>query len=131
MTREVVTYSEAFKRQVVEEFAQGKFKTQKEAMLAYGIRGSATITYWLKKYGRSDLLAKRVRIETVEQKDQLKEAQKRISELESALADAHISNLLEHSFLEIACERMDENLDDFKKKNASALSAARKKRGMR
>ena len=48
-------------------------------MLAYGIRGSATITYWLKKYGRSDLLAKRVRIEIVEEKDQLKEARKRIS----------------------------------------------------
>lgn len=130
MSRDVIRYSEAFKRQVVEEFAQGKFKTQEEARLTYGIRGTSTITYWLKKYGRGDLLAKQVRIETVEEKDQLKEAQERIRKLEAALADAHIDNLLEHAFLEIACERMDENLDDFKKKNASALSDARKKRGM-
>lgn len=130
MSREVITYSEAFKRQVVEEFAQGKFRTQKDAQLAYGIRSAQSVANWLKKYGRSDLLAKRVRIETVEEKDQLKEAQERIRKLEAALADAHIDNLLEHAFLEIACERMDENLDDFKKKNASALSDARKKRGM-
>ena len=130
MSREVIRYSEAFKRQIVEEFAQGKFRTQKDAQLAYGIRSAQTIANWLKKYGRSDLLAKRIRIETVEEKDQLKEAQERIRKLEAALADAHIDNLLEHAFLEIACERIDENLDDFKKKNASALSDARKKRGM-
>ena len=129
MAKEVITYSEAFKRQVVEQFAQGKFRTQREARLAYGIRGHQTIANWLKKYGRSDLLAKSIRIETVDEKDQLKEAQERIRKLEAALADAHIDNLLEHSFLEIACERMDMDLDDFKKKNASALSDARKKRG--
>ncbi len=81
MPKEVITYSENFKRQVVEEFSQGKFRTQKEAMLAYGIRGTSTITYWLKKYGRSDLLAKRVTIESVEEKDQLKAAQKCIRQV--------------------------------------------------
>lgn len=77
-----------------------------------------------------DLLGKKVRIETVEEKDQLKEARERIRKLEAALADAHIDHLLEHAFLEIACERMDESIDDFKKKNASSLSDARKKRGL-
>lgn len=129
--RKVIRYSEAFKLQVVEDIARGKFRSLDEAQRAYGIGGESTINRWLKKYGRSDLLPRHMRIEKLEERDQLKEAQKRIRKLEAALADAHIDNLLEHAFLEIACERMDVDLDDFKKKNASTLSDARKKRGMR
>ena len=65
----------------------------------------------------------------MEEIDHLKEARKRIKELEAALADAHIDHCLEHAFLEIACERMETDLDDFKKKNALTLSDVRKKRG--
>jgi len=63
--------------------------------------------------------------------DRLKEARKRIKELEAALADAHIDNCLEHAFLEIACERMETDLDDFKKKNALTLSDVRRRRGLK
>lgn len=37
--KEVRRYSEAFKRQVVNELARGKFSSQKAAMEAYGIKG--------------------------------------------------------------------------------------------
>lgn len=124
-----ISYSEAFKRQVVDEIACGKYSSAYKAQQAYGIRGNATVTKWIKKYGREDLLPKRVRIETMEEVDQLKEARKRIRELEAALADAHIDHCLEHAFLEIACERMETDLDDFKKKNALTLSDVRKTRG--
>ena len=122
-------YSEAFKRQVVEEIASGKFSSAYKAEQAYGIRGKTTVTQWIRKYGRDDLLPKRIRIETMEEIDQLKEARKRIRELEAALADAHIDHCLEHAFLEIACERMETGIDDFKKKNALTLSDVRKTRG--
>ena len=122
-------YSEAFKRQVVEEISSGKFSSAYKAEKAYGIRGNATVTKWIRKYGREDLLPRRIRIETMEEIDQLKNARKRIRELEAALADAHIDHCLEHSFLEIACERMEMDVDDFKKKNALTLSDVRKKRG--
>jgi len=49
--------------------------------------------------------------------DRLQVANKRVKELEAALADAHIDNCLEHAFLEIACERIGEALSDFKTKN--------------
>lgn len=124
-----IRYSEAFKRQVVDEIACGKFSSTYKAQQAYGIRGNATVTKWIRKYGREDLLPKRVRIETMDEIDQLKEARKRIRELEAALADAHIDHCLEHAFLEIACERMETDLDDFKKKNALTLSDVRKTRG--
>ena len=97
--------------------------------MAYGIGGCDTVETWIKKYGREDLLPKRIRIETMKERDQLQEARKRIKELEAALADAHIDNCLEHAFLEIACERMDVDVYDFKKKNALTLSDVRRKRG--
>lgn len=122
-------YSEAFKRQVVEEIARGKFTSPYKAQKAYGIRGQMTVTNWVRKYGRDDLLPKRIWIETMEEVDQLKEARKRIRELEAALADAHIDQCLEHAFLEIACERMGEELNDFKKKNELTLSDVRRKQG--
>jgi len=124
-------YSEAFKRQVVDEIARGKFSSPYKAQEAYGIRGNGTIERWIRKYGREDLLPKRIRIETMEEVDRLKEARKRIKELEAALADAHIDNCLEHALLEIACERMETDLDDFKKKNALTLSGVRRKRGLK
>lgn len=127
--RNVIRYSEAFKRQVVDEVARGKYSSPYKAQQAYAIRGTTTVYKWIRKYGREDLLPKRIRIETMEEIDHLKEARKRIKELEAALADAHIDHCLEHAFLEIACERMETDLDDFKKKNALTLSDVRKKRG--
>ena len=116
---------------MVDEIARGKFSSAYKAQEAYGIRGRMTVTKWIRKYGSEDLLPKRIRIETMEEADQLKEARKRIKELEAALADAHIDQCLEHAFLEIACERMEVDLDDFKKKNGLTLSDVRRKPGRR
>ena len=126
-----IRYSEAFKRQVVDEIDRGKFSSLHKAKESYGIRGAGTIERWIRKYGREDLLPKRIRIETMQEVDQLKWARKRIKELEAALADAHIDNCLEHAFLEIACERMETDLNDFKKKNALTLSDVRRKQGLK
>jgi transposase-like protein len=127
MGRGHVTYSEAFKRQVVEEIERGKFKSIYEAGRAYGIKGCPTVYLWTRKYGHRDSLPKRVRIETLKERDELKEARKRIRQLEAALADAHIDYCLEESYFKIACERIGCDPLDFKKKNAITLSELRKK----
>lgn len=124
-----IRYSEAFKKQVVDEIAEGRFSSINNARRAYGIKGCGTVENWVRKYSREDLLPKRVRIETMKEVDELKAARKRIRELEAALADAHIDQCLEHAFLEIACERMETEVDDFKKKNELTLSDVRRKRG--
>lgn len=127
----VIRYSEAFKRRVVDEVARGKFSTVYQAQRAYGIGGQMTVMKWLRKHGRDDLLPKRIRVETMEEVDQIKVARQRIKELEAALADAHIDHCLEHAFLEIACERLDVSVDDFKKKNELTLSDVRRGRGLK
>ena len=115
MNRTSVRYSEAFKRQVVGQIEGGKYQTVEQARRAYGIRGAMTVGAWVKKYGSEELQTRRIRIETMKEVDELKAARKRIRQLEAALSDAHIDQCLEHAFLEIACERMDVSLEEFKK----------------
>jgi transposase-like protein len=131
MMKESVRYSEAFKMKVVEEIGQGKFATVSEAQKAYGICGKSTIQKWVKKYGRTDLLPKRVRVETMTEIDELREAKKRIRDLEKALSDSHMDYCLERAFLEIACEEMGTSRDELKKNNAMRLADVRRHSGMR
>ena len=126
MKKEFITYSEAFKMQVVEEINQGKFATILQAQKAYGICGATTIQKWMKKYGKEELLPKRVRVETMTEIDELKEAKKRIRDLEKALSDAHMDYCLERAFLEIACEQMGTSREDLKKNNAIRLADVRR-----
>ena len=126
MRKEFITYSEAFKMQVVEEIRQGKFVTMLQAQKAYGIRGANTIKQWVKKYGKEELLPKRVRVETMAEIDELKEAKKRIRDLEKALSDSHVDYCLERAFIEIACKQMGTSRDELKKNNAMRLADVRK-----
>lgn len=130
MTKASIRYSEAFKRQVVEEIARGKYTCARAARRAYGIGGAATVGEWIRAYGGPELQVKRIRVETMKEIDEMKAARKRIRELEAALADAHMDCLLERAFLEIACERMGTTPEDFKKKHAMRRCDARKRRGL-
>lgn len=123
--KETIRYSEAFKRKVVGEVEEGKHGSIDGARRAYGIRGSETVNKWIRKMGREDLLPKRIRIETMKERDELKEGKKRIRELEAAVADAHIDFCLEKAYLTIACERLGEEREGFKKKHAMTLSDVR------
>jgi transposase len=122
MVRTLIRYSEAFKLQVVDELERGKLSSIEAARRAYDIRGANTISNWIRKYGREDLLPKYMRIETLKERDELKEARKRIRELEAAVADAHIGHVVEKAYFHVACDRMGVSPEDFKKKNALTLS---------
>jgi hypothetical protein len=58
--------------------------------------------------------------------DELKEAKKRIRDLEKALSDSHMDYCLERAFLEIACEQMGTSRDELKNNNAMRLADARR-----
>ena len=118
-----IRYGEAFKRQVVDQIENGKFSSVLGASRAYGIKGAATVTNWLRHYGREELLAKEITISTVKERDEKKQLKKRVSQLEKALADAHMKGLLNESYLEIACEDLDMDVEVFKKKHVSDLSS--------
>jgi transposase-like protein len=129
--RDVVRYSEAFKLRLVEEVANGKYGSLDEARRRNGIRGGSTLCKWIKRYGRQDILPKRIKVETMNEIDELKAARSRIRELEAALADAHMDYCLESAFLDIACGKLGTSVEELKKKNVITLAERRKTRGMR
>jgi transposase-like protein len=128
--KDVIRYREAFKVRVVEDVAAGKYAGIEEAMRRNGIRGSSALMKWIKQYGREGMLPRRIKVETMEERDELKEARKRIRDLEAALADAHMDYCLEHAFLDIASERLGTTTEELKKKNVITLAERRKVRGM-
>lgn len=115
---ETTRYSEAFKQQVISELEAGKFSGPHVAARAYGIKGGATIDGWLRKYGRSDLMPRRVTITTMSEQDETKALKKRVRELEKALADTHMKELVGEAYLDIACKRLGLDVHEFKKKAA-------------
>jgi transposase-like protein len=117
----VVRYSEAFKVRLMEDVASGKYQSLEEARRRNGIRGCATLAKWLKRYGREDMLPKRIKVETMEEIDELQTARSRIRELEAALADAHMDYCLESAFLEIACEKLGTTAEELKKRTSPRL----------
>ena len=119
----VIRYSEAFKLQVVREIEEGKHSSCYAAMERYGIRGQKTVYNWVRRYGKTHLLRKVVRVETPAERDELKKMKMRVRELERALVDAHLDLRLERAWLELACEAGGvDDVDGFKKKHAGMLS---------
>jgi transposase-like protein len=104
--KEVVRYSEAFKLRLVEDIAVGKYTSIEEERRRNGIGGFSTVRKWVKRYGREDILPKRIKVETMKEIDELQAARSRIRELEAALADAHMEYCLESAFLDIACGKL-------------------------
>jgi transposase-like protein len=127
MKKETIRYSEGFKRQLVKEFEEGKFSSMDQARKAYQIKGCRTVPRWIAQYGNPSIQPRILRIETMKEKNEIQEARKRIRELEAALSDAHIDHTLGEAYLEIACERMGEDAEAFKKKNVITLSGLRRK----
>lgn len=104
MIASVVKYSEAFKLQVISELESGTLRSQGEARAKYGIRGAATVASWLRKYGKRHLMSRVVRVEKPDERDQVKVLQGRIRELEHALAETKVQEVLHRAYFDIVCE---------------------------
>jgi transposase len=103
MCRAVRRYSIAFQQKVVREIESGELSIE-DACRLYDITGNDTIQKWIRKFGRNHLLNKVVRIEMKDEKDRVKQLEKKIRQLESALANEHIKNVVLESLLDIARE---------------------------
>jgi len=83
----------------------------------YGIKGSATVQEWVRKYGNGSR-GKVIRVERPEEINELKRLKDRVRRLETALADANIAIALERAYTQLACERAGVDPEEFKKKAA-------------
>jgi transposase-like protein len=110
-------YSEAFKLQVVRELESGKLRSISEANQRYGIPGSETVKGWLRKYGKEHLLPRMIRVETLNEKNRLRELKKENERLKKTLAETHMKAVLFESWFEVACEEFGvTDVEGFKKK---------------
>ena len=120
--RTCIRYSEGFKMQVLGELEEGKFESQEALRRTYGIRGGATLQRWIRKYGKTHLLTRVIRVEKPEEQSEVSMLRKRVKTLEKALADAHIDLKLEEAYTRIACKTAGiEDVADFKKKHVGKL----------
>lgn len=115
-SRVSVRYSEAFKQRVIQELESGRFSSFDAVNRYYGITGSVTVQKWLQKYGRNHLLPKVVRVENVDEVNRIKQLEKQIASLEKALSQTHMDNLVNQTFLELACKQLGVTPEVFKKK---------------
>lgn len=104
MPGQINRYSSAFQLKVVTEIESGKYALA-EAYRVYDITGHNTIQSWIKKYGKNHILAKVVRIQLKDERDQVKELKKQIRALERALADEKIHNICWKSLVEVIDEK--------------------------
>ena len=108
VVREINRYSISFKKQVLEELESGSSISflQKK----YGIRGAETIQNWIKSFGRHHLLNKTVRIETMDEKNRLKQLEEENGKLKAALADSIIANKCLETLIQVANEEYKTDL---------------------
>lgn len=71
-------------------------------------------------------MPRRVTITTMSEQDETKALKKRVRELEKALADTHMKELVGEAYLDIACKRLGLDVDEFKKKAATTRFDASK-----
>ena len=87
--RTTIRYSNSFKLNIVQEIEQGNsFAAVRKK---YGIGGAAIIQQWVKKFGKHHLLNKSVRIETMNEKDRLKELEAENKKLKIKLAETYLA----------------------------------------
>ena len=115
--KKIIRYSDCFKLQIVEEI-ENKGLGLNECRLKYGISGSATIQRWLKQYGKLQLLNKVVRVETKEEKDELKRLREELKSLKQAYAELSLSHKCSETVIEVADEMLG---TDLKKKYEQEL----------
>lgn len=120
-------YSEAFKMQVVRELEEGRWGSCHAAGKAYGIGGVTTVRGWVEHYGKNHLLRKVVRVESPEERSELKRLKERVGELEAAYSDAQLDLRLERAYVELACAAAGiGDIEAFKKKHAGRRCKGRR-----
>ena len=121
-------YSVCFKRQVIADLESGRFDSISAARDHYGIGGAGTIPQWLRKYGKNDLLPKVVIVQKPDERDRVRALKRQVAELERALGQTQAQNVLNESFLRVACEDLGCDVESFKKKVGTERSTASTKK---
>lgn len=123
----VIRYSESFKQQVLMEMEKGA--TAKSLQRKYGIKGGETIQRWIKKSGNLNLLSKVIRVETPNEKDEIKALKAEIRRLKEVIADTVCDKVIAECTLEVICEDRGLDIEEVKKNAGELLQKKRQPKG--
>jgi transposase-like protein len=110
----VIRYSKAFRLQIVREVESGE-KCAYQVALKYDVSPS-TVSWWVRQFG-SGKYGKVIRVERADEMRETARLRQQLRRAKEALADAHMELALERAYLEVACEQMEQSVEDFKKKH--------------
>jgi len=122
---QAIRYSKAFKMQCVREVESGKFSAFR-VQRKYKIKGTATVMRWVRQLG-SGRYGKIIRVEKAHEVNEAGQLRTELRRVKEALADTHLELALEKAFLMVACEELDQSLEEFKKKHAGGRRTMRSK----
>ena len=111
-----IRYSQGFKMQCVREVEAGK-SCAEVVRRKYKIRGTTTVMRWVRQLG-SGRYGKIIRVEKAHEVNETVQLRSELRRVKEALADTHMELALEQAFLAVACEELDQSLEEFKKKHA-------------
>jgi transposase-like protein len=97
-------YSESFKLKLLDELSSGKY-TKRELSRIYSV-GASTITDWIHKYKREDLLNTRLNVETMDELSRIHELEKELEQLKELLIKKDLDKLVLDSYLEVAAQKL-------------------------
>ena len=106
------TYSEAFKRQVVQEYEAGASLSALQRK--YGIGNLRTLRRWVEQYSRQGLRHGVAHIQTREEADRTRVLEAQVARLEKALAQMTLEKLLLESTLALYQETYGDELAEKK-----------------
>ena len=121
----VVRYSKAFQLQLVREVESGE-NCAHQVALKYDL-WPHTVLRWVRRFG-SGKYGKVIRVERADELRETVRLRQQLRQAKEALADAHMELALERAYLEVACEQMDQRVEDFKKKHGGLPHTGRGKR---
>jgi len=125
VTMQAIRYSKAFKMQCVREVETGQ-SCASGVQRKYQIKGSATVMRWVRQLG-SGRYGKIIRVEKAHEVNEAGQLRRELRRVKEALADTHMELVLEQAFLAVACEELDQSLEEFKKKHAGGRRIRRSK----
>jgi len=115
LNKTIKRYSENFKLKVLHELESGKYTTY-ELVKLYGI-SPGSIYHWIKKYSRFDLMNKQVIIQTMDEKNKIKQLEDQIKQLKELLIEKDLTNITNQVFFEDAVKQLGfKSIEEFKKK---------------
>ncbi len=121
----VIRYSKAFKMQCVREVEAGQ-SCPSAVQRKYKIKGTTTVMRWVRQLG-SGRYGKIIRVEKAQEINEASQLRSELRRVKEALADTHLELALEHAFLAVTCEELDQSLEEFKKKHAGGRRTRRSK----